>query len=152
MLVRTGGEGHFLDIGLAGVDGGSLLKEDLVFELENDAGSRVSRRGVEADEDPAVLDLQVDRGLGIGVLDTSNVPEGVPELSPAARLVGRHPTVVRLIVGIGADHQLDVRAVGVGEKRVLQMTVGLSPQVKNFLPGTTVWSAMLMVPAFLPWS
>ena len=120
VLVRAGGQGHFLDVGLAGVDGGSLLQEDLVLELERDVGGPVIGGGVEPDANLAVLDFKVDRGLGIGVLDASDVPERIPELGPAPRLMGRHPTVIRLIIGISADHQLDVRAVGVGEKSILQ--------------------------------
>ena len=70
------------------------------------------------------LALHVHRAVERGVLHAADALHGIPELRHAPRLVRGDPGVVGLVVAPAADHQLEVRAVVVGEHGVPHVRLG----------------------------
>ena len=63
----------------------------------------------------ALQPVDVNRAVDGHVLNAADAFHREPELLDLARLVGRNPRIVRLIVAPAADHQLKIRSVIVGE-------------------------------------
>ena len=96
--------------------------------LEDDAQVFVGGARVHRHSDRVVCcPLQVDRRLPRRLFHAAHVPQRIPRLLEHLRLARLNPRVVRLVVGIAADHQLEIRAVLVGEDAV---------PVRAFRPGS----------------
>ena len=115
MFVDSGGHGRHVRVGLGGSDGYLFLEQDLVAGLEQDGGGGVIGGGVEAELRFATGDIQIDRGIEVGFLHAADVAERIPVHAEGFGFVGLKPAIVGLIVGIGAHHQFDVRAIVVGQ-------------------------------------
>src|SRR5437879_4664654 len=64
---------------------------------------------VEGDEPVAVLDAE--SGVQIGEVGNTDVADGVPILAESLGFAGREEGEVRLIIGVGPGHELDIGAV-----------------------------------------
>jgi hypothetical protein len=73
------------------------------------AGENACHRN--AEKDFGVLNFQADRCIQIRVLRRADFPDRIPELVPRFRLAGLEKTEIRLIVGVDAGHDFDVRSI-----------------------------------------
>ena len=115
MLVDACGNRHILDVRLAGIDRHRLIQKSLLAGHQRDTRRRTCRGGVEPNLRDAVVHVKIHRCFDVGLLHSADVAEGVPAHGERAAFIRLQPAIVGLVVGIGTDHEFDVRAIVIGE-------------------------------------
>src|ERR1017187_1152550 len=135
MFVDACRYGDLFHVGLGGVDGYTFLQQHLVPGFEHSARGGVGRRGIEAHFREAGADIEVHGGIQVGRFHAANIPERIPVHVERPGFVGLEPTVIGLIIRVGAHHQLDVRAVLIGQGSVPSLAAGAVAPGPELLAG-----------------
>ena len=138
MLVNARGQRKLLQVWLARIDRDGLLQQNLLACLEQHLRRRVCRSGVETKLGGPVRHVQVHGCVKVGLLHAADFAERVPVHRKRPRFVGLKPTVVGLVVGIRSHHDLQVRAIVVGEHVVPPLAGGAVAPGKKLLAGNDV--------------
>lgn len=109
------GSGQALFKNLRGRQGHRALQQHFVSGAKGYPGVFQNAGGVNADPGLAILHIQPQHCFGAGVLHAAHLFVGHEILGEGLFLKGGQPGEVGLVVGKHAGHQLDVRAVLVGE-------------------------------------
>ena len=91
------------------------LEEQLAVRDEAHRCSRKRFSDRRADAEPAWNLVEAERAVQVRVLRRADALDREPVLLEDARLVRTQPREIGLVVGEHAGHQLDVRAIGVGQ-------------------------------------
>ena len=112
----------------------ALFKNRASIAREED--SRIpSRRQTNSNANRVTVKLHIHRGMRICIFRRPDLLNRIPVLAEGFCLIRLHPREVRLIVGVGAGHQLDIGSVFVSQisiPRVSEFGVSPGPQ---FLTG-----------------
>src|ERR1039458_9038722 len=98
----------------------------------------MGRSSIEAHFGGAGVDVQVHSGIEIGFLDAADIAERIPVHGERPGFVGLEPTVIGLMVRVGAHHQLDARAVGIAEGGIPSPAAGAVAPAPEFFTGYDV--------------
>ena len=128
-----------LDVRSSGVDGNVLFEEHPGAGLEQDGGGTVRGGGAEPEQGGAVRGgLEVHGALEVGLLHAFDVPERIPIHPEGLGLARLEPAIIGLVIRVGPGHQLDVRAVGVGQDLVPHASARAVAPGPEFLAGNDV--------------
>ena len=105
-----------------------LFENRLSIACQNDSHVP-SLSQTNANTDRVNIKLQIHRSMRVCVFRRTDLLNWIPVLVESFCLIGLQPGEVRLIVGIGAGHQLDIRPVFVRQISIPCITeFGVSPR------------------------